>query len=278
MITEVVLVRHGRTGYNVIHRLQGQIDIPLDIVGQWQADQTGMALAKRYYWAKVSDIATHPERLVEHGAAADGQADHSLWQHAPAAARRLRVVSSDLIRAVQTAHAFADILGLPVETNPALRERSFGQWEGHTREEIDQMDHEAYVSWKSHMGGEAKYGVESRQACGTRGAQALIEYLEADAQNPTPCTLVVFGHGSWIASTIEHCIGLEHDSNNGIGGVRNASWSRLTPYQRNNVWCWRLEDFNVNPVSLQGELDSEWDRGPSWVQSSDMDQWTPFTY
>ena len=30
----ITLVRHGRTAYNAQHRLQGQIDIPLDEVGQ----------------------------------------------------------------------------------------------------------------------------------------------------------------------------------------------------------------------------------------------------
>ena len=54
MIDEVMMLRHGRTQYNLEHRLQGQIDVPLDIVGQWQVDQTGFALASRYYWAKVN--------------------------------------------------------------------------------------------------------------------------------------------------------------------------------------------------------------------------------
>lgn len=34
MIDEVIFLRHGRTGFNLQRRLQGQIDIPLDIVGQ----------------------------------------------------------------------------------------------------------------------------------------------------------------------------------------------------------------------------------------------------
>lgn len=39
------------------------------------------------------------------------------------------VVSSDLFRAQQTAHAIADLLGLDVALDPRLRERSFGEWE-----------------------------------------------------------------------------------------------------------------------------------------------------
>ena len=64
MIDEVMMLRHGRTQYNLEHRLQGQIDVPLDIVGQWQVDQTGFALASRYYWAKVNRLAEHPEAIA----------------------------------------------------------------------------------------------------------------------------------------------------------------------------------------------------------------------
>ena len=31
MIDEVVFLRHGRTAFNVARRLQGQIDVPLDV-------------------------------------------------------------------------------------------------------------------------------------------------------------------------------------------------------------------------------------------------------
>ena len=60
MIDEVMFMRHGRTAFNLQRRLQGQIDIPLDIVGQWQVDMSGFTLAQRFYWAKVSNIARHP--------------------------------------------------------------------------------------------------------------------------------------------------------------------------------------------------------------------------
>ena len=44
----------------------------------------------------------------------------------------VRVLSSDLLRARETAEA----LGLPVETRPELRERSFGEWEGRNYVEV----------------------------------------------------------------------------------------------------------------------------------------------
>ena len=51
---------------NLEHRLQGQTGC-LDIVGpKWQVDQTGFALASRYYWAKVT-FAEHPEAIAQPG-------------------------------------------------------------------------------------------------------------------------------------------------------------------------------------------------------------------
>lgn len=135
MIDEVMMLRHGRTQYNLEHRLQGQIDVPLDIVGQWQVDQTGFALASRYYWAKVNRLAEHPEAIAQPGPDAAERTDTRQFEEAPAAGRRMVVMTSDLFRAQQTAHAFADILGLPVICDQRLRERSFGEWEGMTRAE-----------------------------------------------------------------------------------------------------------------------------------------------
>ncbi len=136
MIDEVIFLRHGRTGFNLQRRLQGQIDIPLDIVGQWQVDQSAYSLAQRFYWAKVSNIAAHPDLLPHSADPSVRRMDVDEYRKAPASGRTMRVVSSDLFRAQQTAHAFADILGLDVHLDARLRERSFGQWEGMTREEI----------------------------------------------------------------------------------------------------------------------------------------------
>ena len=89
MIDEVMMLRHGRTQYNLEHRLQGQIDVPLDIVGQWQVDQTGFALASRYYWAKVNRLAEHPEAIAQPGPDAAERTDTRQFEEAPAAGRRM---------------------------------------------------------------------------------------------------------------------------------------------------------------------------------------------
>lgn len=253
--------------------MQGQIDVPLDIVGRWQADQTGYELARRYYWAKVSAIARHPEMLPQPGPGAAMPSSIDECRQAPAARRTLRVVSSDLSRALQTAHAFADLLGLPVATDARLRERSFGRWEGMTREEIRAMDADAYDSWRAHTGGELRYGVESRTAVGARGASAIRDIVDSSADDGEPATLVVVGHGSWIVATMETLLTMDPDSLSNLGSMRNAFWSRLSPKrQADGTLGWTLEEFNHGP-SVAASTD--WENGPDWLRGPDMPLWKP---
>ena len=128
MIDEVLFLRHGRTAYNLARRLQGQIDIPLDIVGRCRRTKR-VRTRQTYYWAKVAHLAEHNDQLAQPAYGNAHLADVDEINNAPAAARRMLVVSSDLFRAQQTAHAFADLMGLDVELDPRLRERSFGEWE-----------------------------------------------------------------------------------------------------------------------------------------------------
>lgn len=96
--TRVVAIRHGETDWNVGTRIQGQLDIPLNATGRWQAGRLAQALA-----------------------------DEGLT----------RVYSSDLQRARQTADALAGVVGLPVHEDAGLRERGFGTFEGQTWAEIE---------------------------------------------------------------------------------------------------------------------------------------------
>ena len=91
-VTRVLAVRHGETDWNAALRIQGHTDIALNERGRWQAAQLARALA-----------------------------DEEL--HA--------VYSSDLQRAHATAHAVAVNAGLAVQHDLGLRERGFGDFEGH---------------------------------------------------------------------------------------------------------------------------------------------------
>ncbi len=95
-ITRFCLVRHGETDWNSEKRIQGQIDIDLNAVGEAQAR-----------------------------AARAGLAEHSF----------AAVYSSDLLRAWRTAQIATARLGLAVSPAPTLRERHFGVLQGVTARE-----------------------------------------------------------------------------------------------------------------------------------------------
>lgn len=172
-VRSITLIRHGRTSYNARHCFQGQIDIPLDEIGEWQVRQTAQALRSLY-------VESHPER-------------------------RQLVVASDLSRAMATAHAFADPLGLVVHPDARVRERNFGEWEGKELAELERECPEDYRAWAEYRGGELRHGAETKAAVGERGRAALEEWsFSAGADTD----LYVFSHGSWIAQTVQTVLGL----------------------------------------------------------------------
>ena len=136
----VLLWRHGRTAFNVALRLQGQVDIPLDDVGNRQAAAAAAALSET-----VSVDA---------------------------------IVTSDLGRARATAAHLADRTGRTPVVDPRLRERSFGLWEGLTGEEISARWPEEYALWRS--GGEPQgVDAETRVAVAERMVEGILEHAQA---------------------------------------------------------------------------------------------------
>ncbi|MEJ8813624.1 histidine phosphatase family protein [Variovorax ureilyticus] len=97
--TRVIAVRHGETAWNVDTRIQGQLDIELNDTGLWQARRVAKALLEE-----------------------------------PISA----IYASDLARAWQTAKEIGELRGLEVATDPGLRERAFGHFEGRTFADIDE--------------------------------------------------------------------------------------------------------------------------------------------
>jgi len=151
--TRLILVRHGETAWNVEARLQGQLDIPLNPRGLEQARLTAEALAH-----DAPDL----------------------------------VISSDLSRARQTAEAIAAHTGRPLQTDPALRERHFGLYQGMTHGEVSARWPEDAVRWRSRdpdfrPGGEG----ESLRMFHARCVDALMRIGQAHAGR----TVVVVAHG-----------------------------------------------------------------------------------
>lgn len=109
-MTDILLIRHGETDWNVDKRLQGHIDIGLNAEGRRQAEALGEALAGEPLEA---------------------------------------VFASDLQRARDTAQAVAARHALPVLIEPALRERCYGGFEGMRHAEIEQRYPQDYAAWKA---------------------------------------------------------------------------------------------------------------------------------
>jgi broad specificity phosphatase PhoE len=112
----LIFLRHGETAYNAENRLQGQRDIPLNARGREQARAVGRTLAAR--------IKSEIERLEAAGA----------------------FIASPLERARETMEIARDAMGLApgrYRLDAALRELTFGAWEGLTWREIEARDAKA---------------------------------------------------------------------------------------------------------------------------------------
>jgi probable phosphoglycerate mutase len=108
--TTILLIRHGETAWNAERRLQGHLDIPLNPEGQRQAGLLAAALA-----GEPLDV----------------------------------LVSSDLMRARQTAQAIAGLRGMPLQIDPGLRERCYGGFEGLLYSEIEQRFPREFAAWQA---------------------------------------------------------------------------------------------------------------------------------
>jgi probable phosphoglycerate mutase len=150
-------IRHGTTEWNLAGRMQGQMDTELAEVGAWQAQQLAVRL-KSETW--------------------DG------------------IVSSDLIRARQTAQTIADVTGIPfVDVDARLRERHFGQLEGTT---LDDRLARWGDDWR-----ELDLGMESDEDLLKRWF-TFLEELEAQHSGKR---ILIVSHGGYIAPVLEFMLG-----------------------------------------------------------------------
>ncbi len=110
-MTQVILVRHGETEWNVTEVFRGRIDIGLNETGVKQA-----------------------ELLAEHLSEMKIDA----------------VYSSPLRRALTTAEKIANYHKLDVVITPGLMDLDFGEWQGLSHQEVRNKYKELYAQWKSH--------------------------------------------------------------------------------------------------------------------------------
>jgi broad specificity phosphatase PhoE len=150
-MTTLLLARHGETDWNRELRIQGSSDIELNELGRDQA----RALAQELEHVELDAI-----------------------------------YASDLSRARATAEAVAASHGLEVRLDPRLRERSFGSWEGLTREQI--ADH-------AHRPDDAETDDEVRER--------VLEAIQAIADEHPGETILVVSHGGALNTLWHHAFG-----------------------------------------------------------------------
>jgi probable phosphoglycerate mutase len=107
--TELIIVRHGETAWNVECRIQGQLHVDLNERGRMQARAAALALADEVFEA---------------------------------------LYSSDLRRALQTADAIAGTTGKTIATDPRLREWSLGILEGLSSDEAEAKFPDVYNAFR----------------------------------------------------------------------------------------------------------------------------------
>ena len=110
MRTRLCIVRHGETAWNAEHRVQGQLDVPLNSIGQAQAQAAAKVLAREKFDA---------------------------------------IYSSDLSRALQTAQPTATLFSLKVLAEKDLRERHYGIFERLTYAEVKTRYPEDYARFEA---------------------------------------------------------------------------------------------------------------------------------
>lgn len=208
MTRRALLWRHGRTEWNNANRFQGHIDIPLDDVGVQQADQAARVLAAQ-----------------EPGV----------------------IITSDLARAARTAQALMSITGVPVASDPRLREAHAGQWQGLTHAEIQSKDAELLQRWRTDVDVRPGHSGETRVEVGARVGGAIAEHV---TDLPPGGTAVFVTHGGAARAAVGHLLGLPARHWHHLAVMGNCSWAVLEVDDGDD---WRLLAYNLAAVPVADE-------------------------
>lgn len=140
MTTHLCIVRHGETAWNAEHRVQGQLDVPLNAIGQAQALAASKVLSHEKFDA---------------------------------------IYSSDLSRARQTAQLTASCLSMNVLIDKELRERHYGIFERLTYAEVKVRYPEDYARFEARDPEYAFRTGESLKNFNTRSIAAVSKLANA---------------------------------------------------------------------------------------------------
>jgi glucosyl-3-phosphoglycerate phosphatase len=199
----LVLVRHGETDWNAQRRAQGHADIPLNDVGRMQADALANVLAT-----------FGPVRL---------------W-------------TSDLARALQTAESVAAATGLAIESDARMREYDVGKRSGLTVEEFAASYPEEHAAWL--VGDESRLvaGEETTQQVRDRVLPALLECWQS--LHPGETGIVVL-HGACLLVGLLGLVGWPWELLHTLRGLENCGYCVVSEYPEQGVPV--LASYNEKP-------------------------------
>lgn len=181
-------MRHGETDWNAAHRAQGHADVPLNDRGRAQAAAVATALAT---FAPVR-----------------------LW-------------SSDLSRALQTADHVAAATGLDIETDARLREYDVGERSGLTVEEFAARFPEEHAAWLIGDDSLLVQGEETTQQVRDRVLPALLDCWQSLAPGETG---VVVLHGACLKVGLMGMLGWPWQLSRSLRGVENGGYSVVSEH------------------------------------------------
>ncbi len=157
----LLLIRHGETQWNKEGRLQGQQDTPLSLTGIRQCQA----------------VADNVKGILQ------SFEQHHYWM-------------SPLARTQQTASICAAVWGVPFrrfQRDPALMERHYGKWEGHTLSEVAEHMTAEYLAFQTDRWHYASPGGESLAQVYQR-AQQWLTVLPSDGLH------IVVSHSGCLAA------------------------------------------------------------------------------
>ena len=187
MSRRLYLIRHGQTTYNATGRMQGQLDTELSEVGYAQARMAARLMAA--------------ENIT-------------------------KIVSSDLVRASETARVVAEHLGIDFTVDARLRETNLGQWQGMSSAQVDEQYPGARAIWR-HDPTWAPPNGESRVDVARR-ARPVIDELMVDYPQWDHGNILLVAHGGAIAALTCNLLGLRPEQYELISGLKNTHWAQLT--------------------------------------------------
>lgn len=232
-MTDFLLIRHGETAWNRELRFQGQLDVPLNAMGFEQAQRLKTRMV---------------QALVE-------------WQAQGRVPTRL--ISSDLLRAQQTAQPVAEVLGHTCILNAGLREQCYGMFEGLRSPDIQAQHPEAWQRWLAFDADEAVAGAETTRAFHDRVIAALQDLAKQYAGEH----VVVVTHGGVLDMVWRHAQAISL-SGPRVCDIPNAGLNQVSWLDGAlHIQAWadaeHLADLPAQPVYSQKRLLEAREQGSS---------------